>query len=84
MEPLFAIGVWALSLAGIAAVVFAARKAAAIPDLGKMMMEPFISSHRDQFGGCYDENRSPRCYDARWRSGATRGRYRSTPLAVSS
>ena len=52
--------------------------------LGKMMMEPFISSHRDQFGGCYDENRSPRCYDARWRSGATRGRYRSTPLAVSS
>ena len=33
MEPLFAIGVWALSLVGIAAVVFAARKAAAVPDL---------------------------------------------------
>ena len=28
MEPLFALGVWALSLVGIAAVVFAARKAA--------------------------------------------------------
>ena len=47
MEPLFAIGVWALSLVGIAAVVFAARKAAAVPDLGKMMMDFFISSHRD-------------------------------------
>ena len=35
MEPLFAIGVWALSLVGIAAVVFAARKAAAALDLAR-------------------------------------------------
>ena len=35
MEPLFAIGVWALSLVGIAAVVFAARNAAAAPDVGQ-------------------------------------------------
>jgi hypothetical protein len=34
MEPLFAIGAWALSLVGIAALVLAARKAGAVHDLG--------------------------------------------------
>lgn len=45
MEPLFAIGAWALSLVGIAALVCAARKAGAVHvALGRMMMESFISS----------------------------------------
>jgi hypothetical protein len=34
MEPLFAIGAWAVSLVGIAALVRAARKAGAVHDLG--------------------------------------------------
>ena len=43
MEPLFAIGAWALSLVGIAALVCGARKAGAVHALGRMMTEPFIS-----------------------------------------
>ena len=34
MEPLSAIGAWAVSLVGIAALVRAARKAGAVHDLG--------------------------------------------------
>jgi hypothetical protein len=34
MEPLFAIGAWALSLVGIAALVCAARKAGAVHHVG--------------------------------------------------
>ena len=56
MEPLFAIGVWAL--AWLASRRWFSRRGRPQRSLtlGKMMMEPFISSHRDQFGGCYDEN----------------------------
>jgi len=37
MDPLSAVGVWVVSLVGIAALVCAARKAGAVPDLGTTM-----------------------------------------------
>ena len=46
MEPLSAIGAWAVSLVGIAALVRAARKAGAVHDLGTMITERFINGHR--------------------------------------
>jgi hypothetical protein len=59
MEPLFAIGAWALSLVGIAALVCAARKAGAVRALGRMMMESFISSHRTNSEGAMTRTALP-------------------------
>jgi hypothetical protein len=45
MDPISAVGVWALSLVGIAALVCAARKAGAVQDLPLEDDGSFTESH---------------------------------------